>query len=90
MPLSLVPTGHSVRLRCVQAGSGLNSRLTAMGLLPGTRYRCATTTADGPVILGINGNRLMLGRGMAEKVSVEDEARNNQVNLKTAFEIKER
>ncbi|MGI6098605.1 MAG: FeoA family protein [Kiritimatiellia bacterium] len=73
MPLSLVPAGHSVRLRRVQAGSGLASRLTAMGLLPGTQIQVCHNDRNGPVILGLNGNRLMLGRGMAEKVSVEDE-----------------
>ena len=73
MPLSLVPEGRSVRLRRVQAGSGLAARLTAMGLLPGAQVQVCHNDRNGPVILGVNGSRLMLGRGMAEKVSVEDD-----------------
>ena len=72
MPLSLVPEAPGV-LRRVQAGEGLAARLTAMGLLPGAQVQVYHNDHDGPVILGINGSRLMLGRGMAEKVSVEDD-----------------
>ena len=72
MPLSLVPAGHSVVLRRVRAGDGLNSRLAAMGFLPGARGRVCQNNRNGPVILMINGSRIMLGRGMAEKLSVED------------------
>ncbi|MDZ4200073.1 MAG: FeoA family protein [Kiritimatiellia bacterium] len=72
MPLSLVPTGRSVLLRRVQAGHGLTSRLTAMGLLPGVRVQVCHNDRNGPVVLGLNGSRLMLGRGMADKMSVED------------------
>jgi ferrous iron transport protein A len=72
MPLSLVPAGRSVRLCRVQACGGLAARLTAMGLLPGTQVQVCHNDRNGPVILGVNGNRLMLGRGMAEKVSVAD------------------
>jgi len=73
MPLSLVPEGRSVRLRRVQAGEGLAARLTAMGLLPGAQVQVCHNDHDGPRILWINGRRLRLGRGMSEKVSVEDD-----------------
>jgi ferrous iron transport protein A len=72
MPLSLVPAGRSVLLRRVQAGRGLISRLAAMGLLPGVRVQVCHNDRNGPIILGLNGSRLMLGRGMADKMSVED------------------
>ena len=72
MPLSLAPAGRSVRFRRVQAGHGLNSRLAAMGLLPGVQFQICHNDRRGPVIIGVNGNRLVLGRGMAEKVAVED------------------
>ena len=73
MPLSLAPSGRSVLLRRVRAGhDGLTSRLAALGLLPGVRVLVCHNDRNGPVILGLNGSRLMLGRGMADKMSVED------------------
>ncbi len=72
MPLGMVPTGRSVLLRRVQTGHGLSSRLAAMGLLPGMRVQVCHNDRNGPVILGINGSRVMLGRGTANKLSVED------------------
>ncbi len=72
MPLSLVPSGRSVLLRRVRAGQGLSSRLAAMGLLPGVRVQVCHNDRNGPVIIGINGSRVMLGRGMTDKVTVED------------------
>lgn len=70
MPLSLVSSGRSVILKRVQAGCGLASRLTAMGLLPGAKLQVYINNKRGPVIIGLHGNRVILGRGMAEKVSV--------------------
>jgi ferrous iron transport protein A len=72
IPLSLASTGKSVRFRRVQGGHGLNSRLAAMGLFPGVQVQICHNDRRGPVIIGVNGNRLVLGRGMAEKVAVED------------------
>ncbi|NLL83739.1 MAG: ferrous iron transport protein A [Lentisphaerae bacterium] len=72
MPLSLIPTGHSVVLRRVGAGDGIASRLAAMGVLPGTTIEVRHNDRHGPIILGVNGGRVMLGRGMASKMSVQD------------------
>jgi len=74
MPLSLVPAGRTVRLRRIKAGGGLQSRLAAMGLLPGVQVQVCYNDHDGAIVLGLDGCRLMLGRGMAEKVSVEEGA----------------
>lgn len=72
MPLSMVSAGRSVVLRRVNAGRGLVSRLTSMGLIPGVEVHVHRNDRNGPVVLGVAGNRFMLGRGMADKMSVED------------------
>jgi len=73
MPLSIVPAGRSVVLRRVNAGCGLVTRLTAMGLMPGVGVHIHRNDRNGPVVLGVGGSRVMLGRGMADKMSVEDD-----------------
>jgi Fe2+ transport system protein FeoA len=71
MPLSMVASGRSVVFRRAWAGQGLASRLAAMGLVPGVEVHVYRNDRNGPVVLGIAGSRVMLGRGMAEKLSVE-------------------
>lgn len=72
--LGSIPAGRTVLLRRVRAGQELASRLAAMGLLPGVRVKVRRNDRHGPVIIEINGGRVILGRGMADKVSVEDGA----------------
>ncbi len=68
--LALVPPGGRCRLRGVNAGQGLSLRLVAMGLLPGSEVK-VLDNLGGPVRLDVDGSRLTLGRGAAEKVLVE-------------------
>ncbi|KPK49926.1 MAG: hypothetical protein AMK72_03325 [Planctomycetes bacterium SM23_25] len=55
----------------IDAGCGLVSRLTAMGLVPGTLV-AVVSASGGPMIVSVLGSRLMLGRGMAAKVFVRE------------------
>ena len=63
MPLSAVAAGERVRLRSVEAGGGLESRLAAMGLLPGVELEVIRNAEHGPFIIEVKGTRLVLGRG---------------------------
>ncbi len=69
--LGTVKPGETVVLRGVQAGCGLSSRLAAMGLVPGVMLNVCQNYHHGPVVVGVKGQRLMLGRGMAEHIYVE-------------------
>lgn len=69
-PLSRQPTGHPLRLVCVEAGRALSARLAAMGLLPGVRLDLVRQGGRGPVVVAVKGTRIALGRGMADKVMV--------------------
>lgn len=71
MPLSIVQVGRKVRLISVEAGRGLRSRLTAMGLVPGTEIEVLQNFMHGPFLIEVKGSRIMLGRGMAQKIEVE-------------------
>lgn len=70
MPLTMVKIGDRVRFKGVNAGRGLQCRLASMGLMPGVELEVVSNNRFGPFIIDINGSRLMLGRGMAEKIIV--------------------
>ena len=70
MPLAMVENGRRVRLLAVKAGCELKGRLSALGLVPGVEVEMIQNLINGPVIIGLKGGRLMLGRGMAQKIVV--------------------
>ena len=70
--LGRVSPGHQVTLRRIHGGGGLSARLVSMGLLPGTTLEVCRNLRFGPVMVRVRGQRLVLGRGMAERMEVED------------------
>lgn len=71
MPLVIVQSGRRVRLLAVDAGHGLQGRLTAMGLVPGVEIEVLRNSMRGPILIEVKGSRIMLGHGMARKIVVE-------------------
>ncbi|MEA3333184.1 MAG: FeoA family protein [Pseudomonadota bacterium] len=70
MVLSTAGCDKSLRLLNINAGHGLQSRLAAMGLVPGVEFEVISNHSQGPLVLAIEESRIILGRGMAEKVVV--------------------
>ena len=70
IPLSLIDSGHKVRLGAVCAGRGLTARLAALGLVPGTEVEVISKSAKGPFVVSVKETRLVLGRGMVNKILV--------------------
>lgn len=66
----MIQSGKTVKLTSVQAGRGLNSRLAAMGLLPNVDVTVINNGHPGPFVVSVKGSRMMLGRGMADKIMV--------------------
>ena len=71
-PLSQVTEGKTVVLVRVDAGHGLNNRLAAMGLLPNIRFEVVNNQHPGPFVISLKGSRMVLGRGMANKIMVSE------------------
>jgi ferrous iron transport protein A len=71
MPLAIVQSGRQVTVVAIQAGHGLQGRLANMGLVPGTEIRVLSNPMQGPFLIEVKGSRIMLGRGMAQKIIVE-------------------
>ena len=70
IPLSTVAAGRRVRLAKVDAGQNLKSRLAAMGLVPGVEMTVVRNGHPGPFVISVKGSKVMLGRGMAQKIMV--------------------
>jgi len=69
-PLSTVKTGETVKIVKIEAGRGLNSRLASMGLMPNVQITIVRNTHPGPFVISIKDSKMMLGRGMANKIMV--------------------
>jgi Fe2+ transport system protein FeoA len=70
MSLAMVKAGSKVRLVAVDSGRGLQGRLAAMGMIPGVEIEVIRNSFFGPFIVFVKGSRIMLGRGMAQKIIV--------------------
>jgi ferrous iron transport protein A len=70
MPLSRSAIGQDVVLTRIVGGRGLVRRLFEMGLRPGSRVIVLNRQPHGPVIVTLGRSRLVLGRGMVDRVFV--------------------
>lgn len=69
VPLAGIAEGRKVRLRSIDGGHVLASRLAALGLVPGAEF-VVLRNAGGPFLLAVKGSRIAIGRGMAHKILV--------------------
>ncbi|MHC5076863.1 MAG: FeoA family protein [Planctomycetota bacterium] len=69
-PLSTVQNGQKVILAQVDAGRELKSRLASMGLLPNTEMTVISNKHPGPFMISVKKSKIMIGRGMANKIMV--------------------
>ena len=69
-PLSTIQSGEKVKLAGIEAGRGLNNRLAAMGLVSNVEITVVSNGHPGPFVISAKGSRMMLGRGMADKIMV--------------------
>lgn len=70
MPLSMCRAGDDVELAEVRGGEGVRRHLADMGLAPGSRFTVETGHRAGPAVVRVLGSRLVLGRGMVERMRV--------------------
>ena len=68
--LSKVKAGETVRLARIEAGHGLKNRLTAMGLVRDVEITVVNNSHPGPFVISVKNSKMMLGRGMADKILV--------------------
>jgi ferrous iron transport protein A len=71
MPLTHVNEGNLAILKSIDGGRQLRGRLAALGLLPGAQLHVVQNSGQGPFVVAVRGSRIVLGRGMAARISVE-------------------
>jgi Fe2+ transport system protein FeoA len=71
--LALVPAGQKVRITGHRGGRMLRARLLALGLNLGREVQVLQNNR-GLIIVGVNGGRVALGRGISQKILTEPAA----------------
>lgn len=71
--LSHIQPGQEVRLMDIDADQELKSRLAAMGLINNTMITVVSNNSPGPFIVNVKGSRIALGRGMVDKIMVQQQ-----------------
>lgn len=69
-PLSSISAGKRVRILGIQAGRELNRRLAEMGLLMNEEVTVIQNDGTGQIIINVKNSKLILGRGMSQKILV--------------------
>jgi len=70
-PLSQVRSGESVRIARIRAECrGLANRLASMGLMVNVEITVVNNGHPGPFVVGVRESKVILGRGMADKIMV--------------------
>jgi Fe2+ transport system protein FeoA len=69
MHLTELSSGESARIIAIEGGYGLRQQLALRGLAEG-RVVVRISGAFGPVVLRINHEEIVIGRGMAQKIRV--------------------
>ena len=71
MPLIMAKAGEKLVLKEFSGGSGVRMRLLTMGLRPGDEIEVITNNSQGQIAVAIGFKRYVLGRGLAQKIMVE-------------------
>lgn len=64
--------GKKYRIIRIEGECKLSSRLCAMGLMPNELLSVHTASRGGPAIIAIKGSRFAIGRGMTNRIIVEE------------------
>ncbi len=71
VPLHKAKQGERLVVKDLDAGQNMQSRMSSMGLKTGDLIEIVSSGFGGQVVIAVGENRLVLGRGMAEKIWVQ-------------------
>ncbi len=75
MPLTLAKPGERLVIKEISGGSGAKMRLLTMGLRTEDKIEVITNNSQGQMAIAADLKRYVLGRGLAEKIMVEQDKR---------------
>jgi Fe2+ transport system protein FeoA len=70
LPLADLKAGEHATLQEIHTGRGVASRLSTLGFTPGVEIEMIQNFGHGPLVVGIRGTRVALGRQEASKALV--------------------
>lgn len=71
LPLVLLSRGETARIVRIHGGRGVRKRLFDIGIAPGKKIEIVHGWGKGPLVVMVDETRIMLGRGMANKIYIE-------------------
>jgi ferrous iron transport protein A len=74
--LTEIKPGESVRVVNIDGGKVLRDKLIRLGIIPGTEIKVIRNSI-GPVIVEVRQVQVAIGRGMADKIIVEEMLQEN-------------
>lgn len=72
MPLGFIEVGHEAIIKKIMGGSGMHTKLGEMGFAQGTKIHIIRNDGSGPMVVSVMDSRMAIGRGMAQKIMVEE------------------
>ena len=79
MPLTLAKPGERLVIKEINGGAGAKMRLLTMGLRPDDKIEVITNNSQGQLAIAADLKRYVLGRGLAEKIMVEPDKRQDEL-----------
>jgi Fur family ferric uptake transcriptional regulator len=73
MPLTMAKPGERLIIKQINGGSGVTMRLLTMGLRKEDKIEVITNNSQGQLAISADLKRYVLGRGLAEKIMVEQD-----------------
>jgi ferrous iron transport protein A len=71
IPLTALQPGRRATVISLPGGRGQQRRLASMGLTVGVEVQSLISRGHGPIVVAVRQTRLALGRGIANRVSVQ-------------------
>ncbi len=72
LPLGLLAPGQGGLIKDITGGRHIRCRLTELGFIPGAKVRVWQNQPWGPLIVSLGDGRVAIGRGVAQKILVEE------------------
>ena len=71
IPLSRVKEGKRVKVAQILGGWGMITKLRELGIYEGKEISVIRNSV-GPLVIEVDGSKVVIGRGMAERIMVEE------------------
>ena len=68
--LNNIKAGCYAEILRINGGHSVRDKILSMGLLPGKTVQVISKQKNGPVIIKVNGTRLVVGHGVSERIHV--------------------